>query len=197
MIGFLRGTPLQSTPEELLLDVGGVGYRVLISLTTFGDLDLVGETRTIELFIHTHVREGAIELFGFSTPREQDLFELLIAVSGVGPRLARTVLSGMSAADLIGALATGDAARLATVPGIGKKTAQRLIVELKDKAAALATDLPTQPLATRDEDLVVALINLGYKRSQAEQAVAQARHETPEAEFQDLLRSSLARLSRA
>ena len=136
MIGYLQGTILQCTPERALLDVQGVGYAVSIPLPTFYELEKIGAERAVGLFIHTHVREDAIELFGFWTEKEKLLFEKLILVSGIGPKLARVILSGMPSEQLLAALAAGDTARLATIPGIGKKTAERMVVDLKDKVQA-------------------------------------------------------------
>ncbi|HKI01821.1 MAG TPA: Holliday junction branch migration protein RuvA [Thermoanaerobaculia bacterium] len=199
MIGYLQGTLIRATPERLLLDVQGVGYEVHIPLSTWYEIEKRRE-EAVRLFIHTHMREDGIALFGFWTEREKLLFERLIAVSGIGPRLARVVLSGMPPEDLLGAIASGDLGRLATIPGVGKKTAERMVLELRDKMRELAADLPDQPVGTvppADQDVVSALVNLGYKASQAERAVGEARREKPEAAFNELLRSSLNRLSRA
>lgn len=198
MIGYLTGTLLQCTPERALLDVQGVGYAVFIPLPTFYELEKVGNERSVGLFIHTHVREGAIELFGFWDEKEMLLFEKLISVSGIGPKLGRVILSGMPSEQLLASLAAGDTARLATIPGIGKKTAERMVVDLKDKVQALAAELETPLVADEMEsDLVQALVNLGYKESLAQRAVSQAREESSEAPFHELLRLSLQRLSRA
>ncbi|MEZ5330676.1 MAG: Holliday junction branch migration protein RuvA [Thermoanaerobaculia bacterium] len=199
MIGWLRGTPRRLTPEGLLLEVGGVGYQLHVPLSTFYELQKRGAERPIELFVHTHVREDALELYGFWTERERTLFEKLIAVSGIGPRLARVILSGMAPDDLLAAIAGGDVARLSTIPGIGKKTADRMVLELRDKVQDLAAELPEEarPAATEDHDLVLALVNLGYRERQAEEAVAASRRDLPEAEFHEVLRASLKRLSRA
>ncbi|HVT59999.1 MAG TPA: Holliday junction branch migration protein RuvA [Thermoanaerobaculia bacterium] len=204
MIGYLQGTLLRSSPERLLLDVGGVGYEVHIPLSTYYEIERAaargaGEgsgsgAGTVRLFIHTHLREDGISLFGFWTEREKLLFEKLIGVSGIGPRLARVVLSGMATDDLLAALAAGDLGRLASIPGIGKKTAERMVLELRDKVRELAAGLPETPSAA-DQDVVSALVNLGYRAAQAERAVAAARRERPEAAFHDLLRLSLSRLS--
>ena len=198
MIGYLKGTLLQRSPERVVLDVQGVGYRVSIPLSTFYEVEKIGDGQSLGLHIHTHVREDAIELFGFWTEREQLLFEKLIQVSGIGPKLARVILSGMPAEELLGALAAGDAARLATIPGIGKKTAERMLVDLKDKAQALAIAMD-QPARIDDTetDLVQALVNLGYRETLARKAVAAARKESDSDAFHDLLRLSLQRLSRA
>lgn len=195
MIGYLRGKILESSAERLLLDVGGVGYQLAIPLSTFSEIDRADASAPLGLYVHTHVRDGAIELFGFWTRRERRLFEALIGVSGVGPKLARVALSGMSPDDIVTAIAGGNAVRLATIPGIGKKTAERLVVELKDRMLEIAKDLPERTTSTED-DLLPALVTLGYKRGEAEQALAAAREEQPDADFQELLRSSLKRLSR-
>lgn len=197
MIGFLKGTLLQCTPERALMDVRGVGYAVSIPLSTFYELEKVAADATVGLFIHTHVREDAIELFGFWNENEKVLFEKLIMVSGIGPKLARVILSGMASEQLVTALATGDTARLATIPGIGKKTAERMVVDLQDKVQALAQDLPEPVVADESEaDLVQALVNLGYKESLAQRAVFQVKDQNPDAPFHELLRLSLQRLAR-
>jgi Holliday junction DNA helicase RuvA len=195
MIGYLKGTVLRSTPERVLVDVQGVGYEVHVPLSTYYEIERAGPGGAIQLFIHTHLREDGIALFGFASEREKLLFEKLIAVSGIGPRLARVVLSGMAADDLLAALAAGDLARLTTIPGIGRKTAERMVLELREKMRELAAELPGRA-APAGEEVVSALINLGYKPAQAERAVAEARREHPDASFQALLRLSLNRLAR-
>lgn len=197
MIGYLKGTLLQCTPERALLDVQGVGYAVSIPLSTFYELEKVESDGTVGLFIHTHVREDAIELFGFWNEKERLLFEKLILVSGIGPKLARVILSGMPSEQLLAALAAGDTARLATIPGIGKKTAERMVVDLRDKVQTLAAELEAPlPVDETESDLVQALVNLGYKESLALRAVTQAREQEPGAPFHELLRLSLQRLAR-
>jgi len=195
MIGYLRGKILESGPDHVLLDVGGVGYQLAIPLSTYSELDRSDRAQTIGLFVHTHVRADAIELFGFWTDRERRLFELLIGVSGIGPRLARVVLSGMAAEELVRSISTEDAARLATIAGIGKKTAQRMVIELKDKVGDLG--IAGAVAVSPDDDLLAALVNLGYRSSDAEKALAKARRNLPEGGFEDLLRASLNSLSRA
>lgn len=198
MIGYLQGNLLRTTPERLLLDVQGVGYEVHIPLSTFYEIERRAAGERVALFIHTQVREDDISLFGFWTEREKLLFERLIGVSGIGARLARVVLSGMAPDDLLAALAAGDIGRLSTIPGVGKKTAERMVLELRDKMRELAADLPkTAAAAPADQDVVSALVNLGYKSALAERAVAEVRREKPDAAFNDLLRASLNRLSRA
>jgi Holliday junction DNA helicase RuvA len=201
MIGWLRGALRRITPERVLLDVGGVGYSVRIPLSTYYELERLGEDAIAELLVHTHVRDDAIELFGFSTEVEKSLFERLIGVSGIGPRLAQVILSGMAPADVLKALAAGDVVRLTRIPGVGKKTAERMVVELRDRAAALARALPADDAAEpepagEDHDLVQALVHLGYRPADAERAVDAVRREQPEAPFRELLRLSLRRLAR-
>lgn len=196
MIAHLRGRVLSKSPERVVLDVGGVGYELHVPVSTFYELDRLEEGAVAALHVHTHLREDAISLFGFWTETERQLFERLIAVSGIGPRLARVVLSGMAPADLVQAIAAGDLVRLSSIPGVGKKTAERMVLELRDKVRELA--VPAAVAAgPGDEDLVSALVNLGYRRPQAERAVVEARRAEPEADFSDLLRASLKRLSRA
>lgn len=199
MIGFLRGRLLESTPERVLLDVGGVGYEVHVSRPTYDALTALPPGQEPSLFVHTHMREDGIALFGFSEEAEKRFFELLLGVTGIGPKLARNILSGSPLGELLAALVQGDTVRLSKTPGVGKKTAQRMILELKDKVQGLAAELPSaapRPSSAAD-DLVSALTNLGYRPAEAERAVAEALREEPEAAFQDLLRSSLKRLSRA
>jgi Holliday junction DNA helicase RuvA len=197
MIGYLHGTVLRASPERVLLEVHGVGYEVHIPLSTYYEIERAGALAggAVGLYVHTHLREDGIALFGFWSEREKQLFEKLIAISGIGPRLARVVLSGLPADDLLAALAAGDLTRLSSIPGIGKKTAERMVLELKDKVREMAAEISGRP-AVADRDVVSALVNLGYKPAPAERAVAEARRERPEAPFQDLLRASLSRLAR-
>ncbi|HVS14991.1 MAG TPA: Holliday junction branch migration protein RuvA [Thermoanaerobaculia bacterium] len=200
MIGWLRGALRRITPERVVLDVDGVGYLLRVPLSTYYELERIGEGGTAELLIHTHVREDALELFGFLSDAEKALFERLIGVSGIGPRLAQVILSGMAPADVLQALAAGDVARLVRIPGVGKKTAERMVVELRDAAAELARAAPSGSAApavpSEDSDLVQALVNLGYRPADAERAVGAVRREHAEAPFRELLRMSLRRLSR-
>jgi Holliday junction DNA helicase RuvA len=196
VIGYLQGQILKSGTDRLLLDVHGVGYEVHIPLSTYYEIERRGGSGPVALHIHTQVREDDISLFGFWTEREKLLFERLIGVTGIGPRLARVILSGMAPEDLLVALAAGDLGRLSTIPGVGKKTAERMVLELREKMRELAAELPEKSLP-EDDDVVSALVNLGYKPAQAERAVADARRERPDAAFHDLLRASLNRLSRA
>ena len=198
MISHLRGRLLSLTPELAVVDVHGVGYAVSLPLPTYYEVQKQPAGAEVSLFIHTHVREDALALYGFWTERERALFERLITVSGVGPRLARAILSGLPPEVLLGALAAGDVARLTRIPGVGKKTAERLVLELREKAAELAAAPATTSAALEpdDEDLLVALVNLGYRRGDAERALADVRRESTATEVPDLLRLALQRLAR-
>ena len=191
MIAQLRGQILRKGPQEVVVDVAGVGYRVAIPVSTFYRLGEPGAE--VELRTYTHVREDTLALYGFLTGAEQELFERLISVSGVGPRLAVNILSGIEVPDLVAALRTSDVSRLTRVPGVGKKTAERLIVELKDKMPpAVAEETPMAPAAARPkEDLLSALVNLGYSRGEVERGVDRALREDGSGRFEDLLRRAL------
>src|SRR5271154_7061597 len=173
MIAHLRGRLLAKHPNQAVVETGGVGYDVTISIPTFSDLPGVGSE--VALHIHTHVREDQIALYGFLRPAEKQLFEKLITVSGIGPKLAITILSGMPAHEMKGAIRHNDIARLTRIPGIGKKTAERMVLELRDKLPPAGTEAPAAPTMTAiEEDVVSALVNLGYQRPAAERAVATA-----------------------
>ena len=192
MIARLTGRLHRKSPEHLVVDVGGVGYQVLVSLQTYARLP--GEGDRVELDVYTHVREDALQLFGFGDGGERALFLLLKEVSGIGPKLALNILSGLAADELRGALREGNLARLVAIPGVGKKTAERMILELREKVPpdGAARAVPSGPAGVR-EDAVSALVNLGYKRSEAERAVAAS---PTDARFEDLIREALRRLSR-
>jgi Holliday junction DNA helicase RuvA len=196
MIAQLRGTLSDKRPNQLIVEVGGVGYLVNIPLSTFYALG--GLREEVVLLVHTHVREDSLALYGFLTAREKHLFEMLLSASGVGPTLALKILSGMSADELTPAIREGDIARLTRIPGVGKKTAERMVVELRDKLAASEKD-PLTPNATAGRggvsgDVVSALLNLGYDSRAAEAAVERAGREG-EASFEALLRAALHALS--
>ncbi|MDX2032563.1 MAG: Holliday junction branch migration protein RuvA, partial [Blastocatellia bacterium] len=191
-------------PNSVIVEAGGgVGYELTVPLSTFYDLGEIGAE--VALRVHTHVREDALQLFGFRTEREKRLFLMLLTVSGIGPKLAITALSGLSADELIQAIRFGNLARLVAIPGVGKKTAERMLVELKDKVSQLATpELEAQLSAgaivnTGDamrEDVISALVNLGYARPMAEKTVLNVCKEAPDAGFETVLKQSLKTLAR-
>jgi holliday junction DNA helicase RuvA len=192
---------IQSSPSHVLLDVSGVGYSVHIPVSTYSAIERGRPGEPIELFIRTHVREDALDLYGFATEPEKRVFEALIAVSGIGPRLAQVILSGMVWDDLLSALAAADVARLTRIPGVGKKTSERMVVELRDVSKRMLEELRREPAAPAGgpaDDLVSALVNLGYRQTDAEKAVARAVEDLgASAAFAELLRASLKKLSRA
>jgi holliday junction DNA helicase RuvA len=190
MIGSLRGKVTDKRPNAVLIDVGGVGYHVQIPLSTFAALGTLHSEAT--LLIHTHVREDQFSLFGFISAREKQCFELLISASGVGPSLALKILSGMGIEELVPAIRRGNLAQLVRIPGVGKKTAERIVVELRDKLAAIDVPETGKPLtATQlESDVASALVNLGYDERSVERAIEKARA-AGEAEFERLLRDSL------
>jgi holliday junction DNA helicase RuvA len=190
MIGSLRGTLIDKRPNQVVLEVGGVGYVVQIPLSTFTSLAALHSENT--LLIHTHVREDQFSLYGFLTAREKRCFELLISASGVGPSLALKILSGMSLDELIPAIRKGDLAQLVRIPGVGRKTAERMVVELRDKLAVVDVPEAGKP-ATRSQlesDVASALVNLGYDERSVENAVAKSRA-TVGNDFESLLRAAL------
>jgi Holliday junction DNA helicase RuvA len=206
MIAHLSGTLLAKHATSVVVDVGGVGYEVTIPVTTFYDL---GEVKTqVSLRIYTHVREDALQLFGFRTERERELFTLLISVSGIGPKSAVAMLSGMSADEIITAIRTNNYARLTSIPGVGRKTAERLVIELRDKMAALSGPAFSEEIAagtaassaqTEDalrEDTLAALLQLGFPRPSAEKAITHAIGEGSDLSVELLLRRSLRQLSK-
>lgn len=202
MIAHISGKLIQKQPNSVIVDVGGVGYELNVPLSTFYDLGEIGAG--VSLRVHTHVREDALQLFGFRTEAEKKLFLLLNTVSGIGPKLAITVLSGLSAEELIQAIRAENLTRLTAIPGVGKKTAERMLVELKDKVAGILPpgleDSTTAVIAqTGDamrEDVISALVNLGYVRAQAEKAVGLVLKEMPDANFTAALKQSLRMLAK-
>ena len=194
MIARLKGTLVEKSPSRLVVDVGGVGYDVLVPLSTFYGIGEPGAG--VALRVHTHVREDVIALYGFSTALEQDLFERLIAISGIGPKLALAVLSGIDPGELVRAIRAQDVARLTKIPGVGKKTAERIGLELKDRLpAALQPASAAAPDAAsgdhQRDDLLSALTNLGYQRQTAEKAIDAAFKKSPDGSFEQLLRDIL------
>jgi len=196
MIGQLRGRLTDKRPNQVLVDVGGVGYIVQVPLSTFA---VLGELHTeVTLLIHTHVREDTLSLYGFLSSREKHLFEMLLSASGVGPSLALKILSGMSVEELVPAIRGNDLGRLTKIPGVGRKTAERMVVELKDKLDAVTVEVErpaSSSPAGIEADVISALVNLGYEARAAENAVTDARRETSGANFEKLLRTSLQSLS--
>lgn len=195
MIAHLRGVLLTKTPNAVVLECSGVGYELAISVATFTDLPAEG--REARLHVHTHVREDALALFGFSELAEKRLFEKLLTISGIGPKLAITVLSGISAERLVGAIRSGDHATLTKIPGIGKKTAERVVLELKDKLDDMAGFAPAAAAAPSlgvvADDVLSALINLGYPRPVAQKAVeTAAKDPVTAADFEMLFRASMS-----
>jgi holliday junction DNA helicase RuvA len=196
MIAMLRGTLIEKRPNQVLVDVGGVGYQVQIPLSTFAGLGALHQEAT--LLIHTYLREDALLLYGFVTAREKQCFELLISASGVGPSLGLKILSGMGMDDLVPAIRKGDLAQLVRIPGVGKKTAERIVLELRDKLAAIDVPGSGKP-ATRSQleaDVTSALVNLGYEPRAVEKAVEKART-THGTDFEVLLKASLQILGAA
>jgi Holliday junction DNA helicase RuvA len=202
LIAHITGKLMQKHPNSVIVDVGGVGYELIVPVSTFYELGEPGSE--VSLRAHTYVREDALLLYGFRTEREKKLFLLLTSVSGIGPKLAITILSGMSADELIPAIRANDLDRLVAIPGIGRKTAERLVVELRDKLAPLSSpDLEEQlragTIATPDalrDDLTSALLNLGWPKPAVEKAVNSTLKETPEAKFETLLRQAMRKLAR-
>jgi Holliday junction DNA helicase RuvA len=199
MIAWLSGVLRHKSVDRLVVDVGGVGYEVAVPLSTYSRAPEMGEPVT--LHVHTHVREDALNLYGFSTEIEKEVFLLLIDVSGVGPKLALGALSAVSVEDLLLAITSSDDAKLCSIPGIGKKTAARVCLELKDKVRHLAPPTMREaapsvsPSGTAD-DAVSALVNLGYRRPQAEEAVAKVGRSRPDGRLEELIREALGELRR-
>ncbi|HRH43933.1 MAG TPA: Holliday junction branch migration protein RuvA [Pyrinomonadaceae bacterium] len=203
MIAYLSGKLLEKDANVVIIDVNGVGYEVSIPLSTFYELGEIGEV--VSLRVQTIVREDAFQLFGFKTVREKELFLLLISVSGIGPKSAITALSGMSADEIISAIRTNNLARLNAIPGVGKKTAERIVIELRDKITKLSAiageEMKSEgiPMSSGDvvmDDAISALTNLGYQRAAAEKALNQAMQEGTEMSVQKLLRRSLQLLAK-
>jgi holliday junction DNA helicase RuvA len=196
MIAHLRGNLLAKRPNQAIVETGGVGYDVVISVPTFSDLPAVGNE--VSLHIHTHVREDLIALYGFLRPSEKLLFEKLITVSGIGPKLAITILSGMAADEMVRAIRSNDIARLTRIPGIGKKTAERMVLELRDKLPEPGpSSAPAgPPMSATEEDVLSALVNLGYQRAAAEKALAVVEKNGKATSFDAMFREALAGLSK-
>ena len=202
MIGYLSGKLIEKEANTVIIDVGGVGYEVTIPLSTFYEL---GETGTdVQLRIFTHVREDALQLFGFKTNRERELYLKLISVQGIGAKSGITMLSGMSADEIVAAIRSNNIARLTSIPGVGKKTAERMVIDLRDKVGEIAGTSPEAaaaagaPVGAEDlfDDALSALINLGYQKNAAEKAINQVLKEGSDLNVQKLLRKALQRLAK-
>ncbi|MFH0786054.1 MAG: Holliday junction branch migration protein RuvA [Pseudomonadota bacterium] len=200
MIAFLEGRLLSKSPEWIIVSIQGIGYQVAVPLSSFYDLPEVEQV--VQLHIYTHVREDAIQLFGFLTPNEKEIFLLLLGVSGIGPKVALNILSGISSKELHQALLGEDSQRIQRIPGVGKKTAERIVLELKDKIRKLSSGpLPSVvrevPEGTPWEDALSALVNLGYHKAVAEKTLGQIKNETEgPISLEDLLRRALKSMSR-
>ena len=206
MIAHLSGTLLAKHATSVVVEVGGVGYEVTIPVSTFYDLGEAGDP--VKLRIYTHVREEALQLFGFRTERERELFMMLISVSGIGPKSGVAMLSGLSADEIVSAIRTNNLARLTSIPGVGRKTAERLVIELRDKMPKLSSPALDEEIAagaavggapTEDalrEDTLSALLNLGYQKAAAEKAITHAMTEGGDLSVEVLLRRSLRHLSK-
>ena len=204
VIANLTGKLIHKQPSAVIIDVGGVGYDVAIPLSTFYEVGEVGST--VVLKVHTHVREDALQLFGFKTAGEKEMFAKLTSVTGVGPKLAITILSGVSVAELVPAILTNNLDKLTAIPGVGKKTAERLVIELRDKVGSVPVERDggraaglqetSRAVANLKEDTVAALTNLGYPKAIAERAVSSALTEPGDVTIEAVLRKALKRLSR-
>jgi Holliday junction DNA helicase RuvA len=199
MIGLLRGRVADRQPNTLIVDVQGVGYEVHVPLSTFYDVGEIGDDITLR--IYTHVREDALQLYGFLTELERQLFERLIGISGIGPKLAIAVLSGMDPREVLSAVQRGDVARLTGIPGVGKKTSERIVLELRDRLASLALEAPVDAGQANGADrlrgdLVSALQNLGYHRPQAEKAIDSSLQAMSDPTFEQALKAALRELIR-
>jgi Holliday junction DNA helicase RuvA len=193
MIAHLKGTVLEKHPNQVIVDVGGVGYDVTIPVSAFSSLPDKGSV--VQLFIHTQVREDVLALYGFVSPRDKALFEKLITVSGIGPKLAITALSGLSSEDLATAIRSGSLEQLVRIPGVGKKTAERMVLELRDKldliGPAAQASAPKSAFNATEEDVISALMNFGATRAAAEAALGKARSGTESNGFDELFRRAL------
>ncbi len=194
MIAQVRGRLIHKEPGAVVVETNGLGYRVFVSLTTFYELPELEQV--VLLHTHTHVREDALQLFGFSTPLERELFQVLIGVTGIGPKLALNILSGITPEELLLSLNQRDMVRLQAVPGIGRKTAERMVLDLQEKARKIAARLALEPSSPRPtdgltEDVVSALLNLGYKKAQAEKAVESILRQDPNLSLEKALKETL------
>lgn len=193
MIGYLKGKIISAKPTQIILDVNGVGYLVNISISTF---EKISDQNEISLFIHTHVREDALSLYGFYTEVEKEMFELLISISGIGPKVALSILSGISVDELQDAIQTENVSRLVSVPGVGRKTAERVVLELKSKVGFIETSVSKGIDFGVKQEAVLALTTLGYNQKVAEKIVRDLLNENPQLSLEDLIRKSLSELNK-
>ncbi len=194
MIAHLRGRLISKHPNQAIVEAGGVGYDVAISVPTFSELPATGSE--VALHIHTHVREDALSLYGFLRAEERQLFEKLLTVSGIGPTLAIKILSGMAIAEMVASIRANDFARLTKIPGVGRKTAERMCVELRDKLEGFGAQPPIATHSAIEEDVISALTNLGYQRALSEKAVERAVQSAGRENFDAIFRAALAGLSK-
>ena len=192
MIGYLTGKLISSKPTQILLDVNGVGYSVNISISTF---EKISEKETASLFIHTSVKEDSITLFGFFSQSEKEMFELLISISGIGPKLGLSILSGISVDDLKSAISNGNVTRLIAIPGIGRKTAERVVLELRNKVDAIKVDGMIKEASVKDE-AIAALSTLGYQRQISEKVIRDLLAENSGYSLEELIRKALSGLNK-
>ncbi len=198
MIAQIRGQLVEKRPGMVIVETQGIGYQVFVSLSTF--YDLPEATQGVRLHTYTHVREDLLQLFGFSTFLEKEIFQILIGVSGIGPKLALNILSGIAPAELIASLQSEDVARLTQIPGVGRKTAERLVFDLKEKIGKIAVqgERRKEEKSKKDQvvdDVVSALVNLGYRKNQAESVVEQVWRQRPDASLEEILKESLRALA--
>lgn len=192
MIGYLTGKIILSKPTQIILDVNGVGYSVNISINTF---EKISDKETVSLFIYTSVKEDSITLFGFFTQSEKEMFELLISISGIGPKLGLSILSGITVDDLKFAISNGNVSRLIAIPGIGRKTAERVVLELRNKVDAIKPEGTAKETSVKDE-AVAALSTLGYQRQVSEKVVRELLSESPTLSIEELIRKALSQLNK-
>ncbi len=193
MIGFLSGKIISIKPTQVLLDVNGVGYQISISISTF---EKISDSQSVSLFIHTYVREDAINLYGFHSEDEKEMFELLISISGIGPKVALSILSGITVNDLSDAILTGDIGRLISIPGVGRKTAERIVLELKSKVADFETSLTKTSDYSLRQQAISALVTLGYNQKNSEKIVRDLLSINPSLSLEEIIKKALAEFNK-
>jgi Holliday junction DNA helicase RuvA len=193
MIGYLSGKIISIKPTQVLLDVNGVGYQIFISISTF---EKISESTSISLFIHTHVREDSLNLYGFYSEQEKEMFELLISISGIGPKVALSILSGISVEDLSDAILKGDIGRLVSIPGVGRKTAERIVLELKTKVSDLETSFSPSTDYSIRQQAISALVTLGYNQKNSEKIVRDLLVANPNLSLEEIIKKSLSEFNK-